>query len=117
MRMPETSVHEDYNAVPRQDDVGAAREVLTVQSESVPQPVQNAANDPFRSGIVAPNPGHNGTPLFDRETIHNAAQPIEPTEDSNISDWCSYGLESTHLKAKSKTCLDGQESHGYRNRL
>ncbi len=57
--VPETPMDEDHRPMPRQNDVGLAGEILHMQPEPVPRAVEQAADQPLRDGVLAPDPRHS----------------------------------------------------------
>lgn len=49
MSVPKTAMNEDRCVAGREDDVGPARQIATIDSKSEPQPVCDASNRKFRS--------------------------------------------------------------------
>lgn len=69
--VPETSVHEDRLAMTRQDDVGTARKIFTMQAEAIAQPVQNLPDDKLRLGVLLFNGLHDPSALLRRASVHH----------------------------------------------
>ena len=56
--VPETTVHEDSQAQPDDDDVGTTRKIATVQPESDPPSVELTSQRNLRTGIRTPQALH-----------------------------------------------------------
>jgi hypothetical protein len=56
--MPEATMHENDGLAFFQNDVRAPRQILSMQPESIPHPMQQFANDYFRTRVFSPNPAH-----------------------------------------------------------
>jgi hypothetical protein len=55
---------EATDAVAREDDVGASRQITPVETKTIAHGVEQAANDKFRLGILAANAGHQAAALL-----------------------------------------------------
>ena len=71
--VPKTSVHEDYFACSREDDIRRARQVFRVQSISIPHAMNESANDHLRLGVPAPYGRHVAASLLGGVDIHQSA--------------------------------------------
>jgi hypothetical protein len=59
--MPEAAVHEDHGPEAREDNVGAAGKIATMQSVPITRRVDRAAHDHLGLGVLAADRGHNAT--------------------------------------------------------
>jgi hypothetical protein len=71
--MPEAAVREYNLAAPRKDDVRPARQIFTMQPESVPEPMDQSPQGNFRAGILAANTPHICTASFGADFIHRGS--------------------------------------------
>ena len=76
--VPEASVNEHYQPVPRENQVGASGKAFPVQAIAESQTVSNAPDDTFGAGVLTPDPGHHlASPLaIDniRHVLHSIPQ-------------------------------------------
>ena len=71
--MPEATMDENHLPAGREDKVWFPWKVLAMQSESVPEPVDQAAQCDFRTCVFAADAPHVGAALFGAELVHAAA--------------------------------------------
>lgn len=77
MPMPETAAHLDYCLVLRQDNIGMARQIFDMKTETEAMPEEKRANHEFRFRILTVNPPHIPTTLFPCQMIHNIRRFIK----------------------------------------
>ena len=70
--MPEPAVHEEGELPARQNDVGSAWKVPSVEPEAQAQPVQNSPDCDLGGGIALPDPCHHFA-SFGRGSVDPAA--------------------------------------------
>jgi hypothetical protein len=78
--MPKATMNEDGCSVFWQQDVGFARDILTVQSEAVSEAVQERAHEHLRSRIPTPYSRHIPASMFWTDRIHLRAPDPSLTE-------------------------------------
>lgn len=69
MAMPETTVNKDNFLIAGKNDIGAAWQVLAMQTEPVPHGVKQLSNRDLGFGILAPNRSHDLTALVFRKNV------------------------------------------------
>src|SRR5690606_32670525 len=62
MPMPEASMNENGDAISRQYNVRASRQVSPMQAKAITLAEEHSPNDHFRSGIRLPDSGHQPRP-------------------------------------------------------
>jgi len=62
--VPETSVNEYNSSVSRQDNVRFSRKILSSERETVPNDMEEGADDEFRFGVLRPDTRHVPTAPF-----------------------------------------------------
>lgn len=74
MPMPEASVDEYRQTVPRKDQIRTTGEIPAVQAETEAEPVSNPTDNKLGSGITSPDFGHDFTsPLLVHNVRHRSA--------------------------------------------
>lgn len=73
MSVPEAAMDYDDCSVLRKNDVGAARQLPTLQPESETQPVKDGADDSLRCCVAAPDPRHVPAATLTRKVVGHRA--------------------------------------------
>lgn len=76
--MPEATVDEDDGFVFRQDDVGLARKILSLDAKTEPLCMEDGAEQEFRFGVLAFDAGHHPAALFSGNNIHFVEEIVYP---------------------------------------
>ena len=102
--VPIAPIYENRRPVLRKDQVGAARQVPVIHAIPEPQPMQAAAQNPFRFRIRTPDLGHRLRPLPCRHRVSQAVLPssyscVRPhfpkyirLGSRNEANWCGFRL-------------------------
>ena len=67
--VPKAAVDEDDGLVLGQHHVRPTRKFLSVQPETIAEPMQQRANDPFRCRVLAVDPAHVPTAAFFTQSV------------------------------------------------
>jgi hypothetical protein len=70
MAVPKAAMHENHGGIFGQDDIGAARQIFSVQPEPESHSMKQRANLDFRLGVPGPHPPHNFASFFGGNGIH-----------------------------------------------
>jgi hypothetical protein len=69
VKMPEAAMDKDTDAVSRQNDVGAPRQITPVETKTVAHGMEKAAHNEFRLCILATNAGHQTAALLSGKVV------------------------------------------------
>jgi len=58
MLMPKAAVDKDHGPAARKDEIGRARQIPPMEPKPEPQTVRGPTYEHFRTGVLAPYPGH-----------------------------------------------------------
>lgn len=70
--VPEATMHENRQSMPRQHEVRSAGEVALMKSEAKPERVDQTPDNEFGSGVVLADPTHLSAALKGREMVRHA---------------------------------------------
>lgn len=91
--MPETTMNEDHLLPAWKNQIRAARELPSMEPESIPKCMSDAANRYFRTGVLAADPPHIVASPF----LVDLVQPASPS--------CSVDLQGFSIKESMKPSL------------
>ena len=102
MAVPKASVHEDCPATRRKYHIGTARQIATVKTIPVSQPVHESPNKHLGLRVPTTNKGHALASLFRRKSVHRSrSKSTTPHGHGDIG--CGGRIRTDDLRVMSPT--------------
>ena len=80
--VPETTVHEDYGAVPRKNQIGTARKIFAIKAESEAQAVSDPTYYKLGHCVASLDSGHD---LASSLAVHNVDHSTNPMANTQLN--------------------------------
>ena len=87
--MPEATVDENNGTVFRQHQVGSARQIAAMDTESVSKPVDEASHGDFGTGIPSFDAGHDGAAFFGWISVGHSPGHLGARREGHICVTCA----------------------------